>query len=36
MMLALQHKFSVFGLTRQLLVMTYAHTGRVWSSALGE
>jgi len=35
-MLELQHEFSVFGLTRQLLVMTYAYVGRVWSSAFGE
>ena len=36
MTLELQHEFSVLGLTRQLLVMTYARAGCVWSSAFGE
>ena len=35
-MLALQHKFSVLGLTRQLLVMTYVHASHVSSFAFGK
>lgn len=35
-MLALQHEFSVLGLTHQLLVRAYVHAGRVWSSTFGE
>ena len=36
MTLVLQHEFSVLGLNRQLLVMTYARAGCVRSSAFGE
>ena len=36
MTLELPHEFSVLSLIRQLLVMTYACTGLVWSAAFGE